>query len=351
MEDKNIVVENKEITPIGNELGIGLLLGIGYLTIIPYIPMLFLLMFIDIPDPNIWGQSGPYRILSVIAQIIAGLSVMVGMYFVSKPLFKKIFKSFNLETFKKALKYALLNYACIMCLNMIDYTLFGESMANANQQAVTTVLVNYPILGCFFTIIFAPLIEELIFRYYVFKGLEKKNIYLAYGVAALTFAAVHLLPSIGTPFFVEDLRTLPVYVAGGLVLCYAYHQTKNISVNIFSHMLYNAIAVIMVFAIPSTSAVEVVDVNQTTTSLTITVEENADMLVDVTSMEIYLYDTYRSHKQQEPIERIETNTETVTFNSLEPDTFYIIIINYEMNNAKYGDIGSKKTYIDVVTLK
>ena len=116
-------------------------------------------------------------------------------------------------------------------------------------------------------------------------------------------------------------------------------------------MLYNAIAVIMVFAIPSTSAVEVVDVNQTTTSLTITVEENADMLVDVTSMEIYLYDTYRSHKQQEPIERIETNTETVTFNSLEPDTLYIIIINYEMNNAKYGDIGSKKTYIDVVTLK
>ena len=352
MENKEIIeVENSEVSPKGKELGIGLLLGFGYLTFLPYIPMIILLMFIKVPDPSIWGQSGPYSVLSAIAQIVAGAGVIVGSYFLSKPLFKKMFKSFKLETFKNSLKYALLAYACVVCANMIDVTLFGESMTNANQQAVTNLLFNSPVVGCLMTMVFAPIVEELIFRYYVFKGLEKRNIFLAYVITALSFAAVHLIASIGTPFFLEDLRSLPVYTVAGLVFCYAYSKSKNMAVNIGAHMLYNTIATILIFVIPSTSAVEVVDVKQTTNSLTITVEENADMLVDVTSMEIYLYDTYRPNKEQEPIQRIETSSETITFDSLEPDTLYIIIINYEMNNAEYGEVGSKKSYVDLVTLK
>ena len=352
MENKRIIeVENCDTSPKGNELGIGLLLGFLYLTVLPVMVMLVLLMFADIPDPSIWGQDGAYNALSAVAQSIAGALVMIGMYKVSKPMFQKLFKSFNGETFKNSLKFALLAYACILCANMVDVQIFGESMENANQQSVEILLKSSPVLGCFMVIVIAPVVEELIFRYYVFKGLEKRNIYLAYAVTGLAFAGIHLIASIGTPFFLEDLRTLPVYMVGGLVFCYAYHKTQNMAVNIGAHMIYNALATILIFVLPSSNAVEISNVVQTNHSITITVEENAEMSADVKSMEIYLYDEYRPYKEQEPIQRIEMNTETATFDSLSPDTLYIIIINYEMNNNEFGEVGLKQTYIDLYTLK
>jgi membrane protease YdiL (CAAX protease family) len=273
------------------------------------------------------------------------------MYKISQPLFKKLFKSFNAETFKNAFKFALLAYGCMMCANIIDYELFGEQIENANQQAVKNLLLNSPFVACFMVIIIAPIIEELIFRYYVFKGLEKRNIFLAYAITGLTFAGIHLIASIGTPFILEDLRSLPLYIIGGLVFCYAYHKTGNMAVNIGAHMIYNAIATIFVFVFPNINAIEISNVVQTTHSLTITVEESAEMMVDVKSMEIYLYEEYRPYKNQEPIERIQTNTETVTFDSLSPNTQYIIIINYEMNSKEHGEVGLKQAYIDLYTLK
>jgi len=272
------------------------------------------------------------------------------MYKVSTPLFKKLFKSFNGETFKQAFKFALLAYACVVFANMIDMTLFGESMVNANQQAVTSLLFDSPIVGCLMTMVLAPVVEELIFRYYIFKGLEKRNIFLAYEVTALSLAAIHLIASIGTPFFLEDLRSLPVYTVAGIVFCYAYHKTKNIGVNIGAHMLYNTLATVLIFVAPSTNPVEIANVNQTSTSLTITVEENSEMMVDVTTMEIFVYDTYRPNKGQTPLEKKTMDGETATFNHLAPSTHYIIIITYEMNNATYGETGEKLTYIDLYTL-
>ena len=66
--EKVIINEFEDISPKGRELGLGLLLGIGYLTIIPTIVMVILLMFVPVPDPSIWGQEGPYNILAGVAQ-------------------------------------------------------------------------------------------------------------------------------------------------------------------------------------------------------------------------------------------------------------------------------------------
>lgn len=355
MDNKEIleVKEVNDIAPKGKELGIGLLLGIGYLTIFPLIVMVILLMFIEVPDPYVWGQDGEYNILSAVAQLIAGAGVVVGMYFISKPLFKKLFKSFNGATFKQALKYAFIAYVCVYIANVIDLTFFGESMVNANQQAVTGLLFDSPIVGCLMTMVLAPVVEELIFRFYVFKGLARKNIYLAYIVTALGFAAIHLIASVGTPFFLQDLRSMPVYTVAGLVFCYAYHKTENIGVNIGAHMLYNTLATVLIFLVPMTNAVEIVDVKQTTTSITITVDENEEMMVDVRRMDIYVYDTYNPNVDENKLPGIGSvtmNGETATFSNLTPNTHYIIIITYDMNNEMYGEVGEKKTYIDLYTL-
>ena len=352
--EKVILNESEDISPKGRELQIGLLLGIGYLTILPVIVMLILLMFIPVPDPKIWGQDGPYNVLSAVAQIIAGFGVIIVMYYISKPLFKKLFKDFKVSTFTSALKFALFNYGCIVCANIVDTTFFGPTMENANQQAIESLMLDNPVVGVLMAVVLAPVIEELIFRYYIFKGLEKRNVYLAYAVSSLGFVAIHLIASIGTPFFLQDLRSIPVYAVGGIIFCYAYHKTKNIGVNIGAHMIYNAIATILVFVLSgSGTAVEIVDVKQTQTSLTITIDENEDMMVNVKTMEIHLYDTYNpnvDYNMAPGLDRVTMNGDVVVFDNLQADTHYIIIINYDMNNPEYGDVGEAKSYIDLYTL-
>lgn len=359
MDNENVIVkEVEEVSPKGKELGLGLLLGIGYLTIIPTIVMVILLMFVTVPDPLVWGQEGPYNILAGVAQLLGGAGVVVGMYFISKPLFKKLFKDFKVSTFTSALKFALIAYACVICANMVDLTLFGPTMENANQQAVENLLFDSPIVGCLMTMVLAPVVEELIFRYYIFKGLEKRNIFLAYAVTALGFAAIHLIASIGTPFFLQDLRSIPVYTVAGIVFCYAYHKTQNIGVNIGAHMLYNTLATILVFVSSLSGAtkpaVEIVDVKQTQTSLTVTIDENEDMMVNVRTMEIYVYDTYNPNVDSNiapGLDKVTMNGDVVTFSNLKPYTHYIIIITYDMNNPEYGEVGETQTYIDLYTLR
>jgi membrane protease YdiL (CAAX protease family) len=320
--------------------------------------MIILLMFVPVPDPSIWGQEGPSNILAGVAQLIGGAGVAVGMHFISKPLFQKLFIDFKVSTFTSALKFALIAYACAVCAKMVDLTLFGPTMENANQQAIESLMMDSPVVGVLMAVVLAPVIEELIFRYYVFKGLEKRNIYLAYAVSSLGFVAIHLIASIGTPFFLQDLRSIPVYAVGGIVFCYAYHKTKNIGVNIGAHMIYNAIATILVFVSSLSGAVapavEIVDVKQTQTSLTITIDENEDMMVNVKTMEIHLYDTYNpnvDYNMAPGLDRVTMNGDVVVFDNLKANTHYIIIINYDMNNPEYGEVGEAKSYIDLYTLR
>ena len=91
--------DEEDIHPSGAELGKGLLLSAAYLTLLPVAILLIIMMFVELPNPYIWGQEGPYNVASTIAQLIAGALVVVGMYFASKPLFKKTLKNFKNGTF------------------------------------------------------------------------------------------------------------------------------------------------------------------------------------------------------------------------------------------------------------
>ncbi len=342
--------DEEDIHPSGAELGKGLLLSAAYLTLLPVAILLIIMMFVELPNPYIWGQEGPYNVASTIAQLIAGALVVVGMYFASKPLFKKTLKNFKNGTFGKAIKYALLAYAVVLGCGIVDQIIFGPSKVNANQQNVTDLLVTSPLVGCLLTIVIAPLVEELIFRYYIFKGIEKRRPALAFVVTALAFGGLHLIASIGTPFFLEDLRSLPSYVAAGLVFCYGYYKTKNFGVNVLAHMLYNGLATILLFSVSSDAYyVKVENVVQSTNSIEIAIEENSIYNVQVSSLDIYVYDTYNPYGNEAPLQTIVGDYGK--FTNLTPDTQYLIMINYSYSDVEMGMVGVEASeYIDLYTL-
>lgn len=229
-------------TPSSKEVGIGIFLGFGYFTIFPVIPLILLLaVFGPVAEDSLQATK-----LSLIAQLITALIVVVLMFLLSKVKIARIFKNLTPDIILKGLMYAVISYVLVVVYGIIDTKIFGEVSSNENQTQVVELIKNFPLLGVVFTVIAAPIIEELTYRYYLFKGLEKRNIVLAFVVTVFLFAAMHLIPSIGSENFIQDLRSLPAYLIASFILTLAYYRHEKLFVPIFAHVFYNGFATIMV---------------------------------------------------------------------------------------------------------
>jgi uncharacterized protein len=82
-------------------------------------------------------------------------------------------------------------------------------------------------------VIFAPLLEEIVFRRVIFGGLyQKTNFIIAALISGLIFAAVH-----------GELQHLLIYLAPGLVFSFVYYKTKRLITPMISHLLMNGLVV------------------------------------------------------------------------------------------------------------
>ncbi len=98
--------------------------------------------------------------------------------------------------------------------------------------------------------VLAPMIEELIFRVFIFNALSKYVAAIGRGIVPLAiamiasgaiFGAVHA----GT---VPQLLTVSVPLTiGGIVLAYVYARTHNYWASVTTHALFNSISVIAIF--------------------------------------------------------------------------------------------------------
>ncbi len=89
--------------------------------------------------------------------------------------------------------------------------------------------------------VFAPIIEELTFRVFIFNALTKRlSVVAAAIVSGIVFGAVH---AIGSP--PAQLITIGVPLAcGGVVLAYVYATTRCFWSNVTTHASFNAINVV-----------------------------------------------------------------------------------------------------------
>ena len=96
------------------------------------------------------------------------------------------------------------------------------------------------------TVIFAPVVEEMIYRKAIFSISKDYSLPLAYTMSIVLFALPHMLStssSVGTWF----LQLIPYALCGGL-LCMIYHLSGyNVYASIAAHMLNNILAVLFVF--------------------------------------------------------------------------------------------------------
>ena len=115
---------------------------------------------------------------------------------------------------------------------------FYPSTIATNEEAVQQMLKTSPIYMTFSACIFAPFMEEMIFRKCIRKIFNSNVLFII--VSGLLFGLAHNLEVIGKP----DMIYIIPYALFGSIFAYTYVKTKSIFVPMTFHFIHNTILVI-----------------------------------------------------------------------------------------------------------
>lgn len=144
---------------------------------------------------------------------------------------------FSLRGFKpfKALKYSLISYVVTILISSIVLLVFSKYNINVKDQDVVTWMTNLPLKKFLLTmpiaVIFAPVVEEFVFRWMFFEKIFKKRMGLFLGalLSSLIFAIIHY-----------NLKAFPLLLWIGIYNCYLIHK-KGYWYSVFNHMFFNLV--------------------------------------------------------------------------------------------------------------
>ena len=179
--------------------------------------------------------------------VYAILTFIVG-FFTRDELKKDLFK-FKDEKKRKlyywfipvtAIAFTAINFGLDKLISM------GVSVSE-NQAQIENIFKNggmAPMLVT--TILFAPLVEEIIFRKCIFSLCGEKRIALAYVISVVSFTLIHMMTT-SAPFGEWALMCIPYFVSG-IMLAAIYHLSGfNVYVSTIAHICNNILAIILVF--------------------------------------------------------------------------------------------------------
>ena len=217
-----------------------LLFGMSYF---PYIPME--LFNIDYDSFNMT--------MKIIYMLFCDIGFMLILFFLYKDKiikdFKSYFKKFG-KNFEQSFKYYFIGVLIMMASNLI-LTIFVSGATAQNEEAVRTMIDTAPLYMIFSVSLYAPFVEELIFRHSIKDsvlcfGKNKVTKYLYIFISGFIFAFLHM--PIDTNNYLDFLYIVP-YMSLGVSFAALYHKTDNIFSSIMMHCLHNTFTILLYFAV------------------------------------------------------------------------------------------------------
>lgn len=148
----------------------------------------------------------------------------------------------RMAIFVPIISAALMIYGSGM-LNMAAQSLSGQTDP-LNQELLFEQFQSNKTVIMIQAIVFAPIVEEIVFRGVLYRHFKKAGRYLVpLLVSMLVFALMHSLNSILLGQW-ADLWYLPVYAFMGLMMTYTYEKTQNLYSAMLLHFINNTISII-----------------------------------------------------------------------------------------------------------
>jgi hypothetical protein len=185
-------------------------------------------------------------ILNFAIYIVLAVSIIpitFSMMKVEIDYFKKPFKQIGVDA---VVGYGIMLIASIgaqFAVQIIGFIFNYAQPVSLNQQAIErSLLSSTGVLMILVTILFAPILEELIFRKAMFRFF--KNQWVAMVVSSLIFGLIHVSSE---RTFLDFFTNLITYSASGFALGYVYIKNKhNVWSSILVHAVANAVSIIMI---------------------------------------------------------------------------------------------------------
>ena len=224
----------KKVNPI--LIFLTLLLG---MIIFPFLPMELFHFSIDKLSSS----------MKILYSFTCDLGYMIIIFLVYKEKIIKEFKEYisNFkDNFKKSIKYYIIGFIIMVISNNLISIFFAEASAN-NEEAVRTLINIYPVYMIFSVSIYAPIVEETIFRRSfkdIFNSFDNNKYvkYLYISLSGLIFGAMHILGQASSN--IDYLYVIP-YASLGCAFAALYYKTDNLFSTIILHSLHNFVAVIL----------------------------------------------------------------------------------------------------------
>ena len=140
-----------------------------------------------------------------------------------------------IKNFKKYLPIAFKNWLIgflVMITSNIIISQFISGIGQ-NESSVQNLITKLPVIAIILTTVFAPLVEEMVFRKYLQPCVDNKILYMI--LSGFIFGFIHI--SIETNIL--ELFLIIPYGALGFMFAKTINETDNIYTTIMMHMFHN----------------------------------------------------------------------------------------------------------------
>ena len=135
----------------------------------------------------------------------------------------------------------------ILAVNMVLSLLIGlltQTGNSVNQEEIRNASTVLPLMTILSTCVFAPIIEETVFRAGAFSCLRgKTGFWIAALISSILFGSIHIVDSLLAGNLV-DVSYLLVYSGIGMVLAYGYEKSSSCMVPCVVHAANNIISML-----------------------------------------------------------------------------------------------------------
>lgn len=171
--------------------------------------------------------------------ILIGIIILVHLKKIKKDIndIKKNHKKY----FKECLKYWLIALFMMYASNLAIS--FINSGLPTNEEIIRQQFEISPIYIYISAVIFAPILEELVFRQSIRNLFRKKWLFII--ISGLVFGGMHVFAD-GSVSFGDALYIIP-YSIPGMAFAYMLYKTDNILVSTGFHTLHNGIMISLQF--------------------------------------------------------------------------------------------------------
>lgn len=198
-----------------------------YICLIAFLVSLFLIMYAKVEN--------------VTQMILLYLSIIIIMVLVFRKqlvhdfkIFKEYFREYMSLTVKTWLKSLI-----VMAILSLSIQIITNTQNSNNQQNLQEVFNEIPIVMALVTVIYAPLVEELMFRGVFRKFLKNKYVFII--LSGVIFGLMHVIDDSKS---LAEFSYVIVYSTLGMYMASLYYKTNNIFTDISFHFMQNALGVI-----------------------------------------------------------------------------------------------------------